>query len=69
MQLSDGSINEQCNQFAECDIYAAFGAAGKVMWNAEYINGSGTSGCDSTEYENRYCDANTMKSCSIRVLT
>ena len=49
-QLFDGSINEQCHQYSECDIYAGFGAAGKVMWNAEYINTSGTSDCDSTEY-------------------
>lgn len=32
----DASLNEQCQQHAECNLYAPFIAAGKAAWNAEY---------------------------------
>jgi hypothetical protein len=32
----DFSINEQCHEFGECDLLAAFIASGKPVLNAEY---------------------------------
>jgi len=57
----DGSLNEQCHQYSECDTYAGFGAAGKSMWNAEYLNASSTSNCGSTSYKSAYCSNTSMK--------
>jgi hypothetical protein len=57
----DGSLNEQCHQYSECGTYAKFGAAGKVMWNAEYINSSSTSSCNNTTFKSAYCGTKGMK--------
>jgi hypothetical protein len=32
----DFAVNEQCHQYAECDGYSVFTAAGKPVFNAEY---------------------------------
>lgn len=34
----DFSVNEQCNQYNECDRLTAFVSAGKPVFNAEYAN-------------------------------
>ena len=41
----DASLNEQCHDYDECDSYAAFAAAGKSLFNAEY----------NSEVEPSYC--------------
>ena len=32
----DFAVNEQCHQFNECGVYAAFASSGKPVFNAEY---------------------------------
>jgi hypothetical protein len=51
----DGSLNEQCQQYNECNLYSPFIKAGKAAWNAEYTTlncgapaGMKTLGYDST---------------------
>ena len=34
----DFQVNEQCHEFDECDVVAAFVAAGKPVFNAEYLD-------------------------------
>jgi hypothetical protein len=49
----DGSLNEQCHQYAECDAYAPFAAAGKPMFNAEYPNTPTPSFCGTPGMKTR----------------
>jgi hypothetical protein len=32
----DFAVNEQCNEYSECDAYSAFTGANKPVFNAEY---------------------------------
>ena len=46
----DGSLNEQCHQYNECYTYAAFAAAGKPTFNAEYPKTVNTGYCGTSFY-------------------
>jgi hypothetical protein len=45
----DGILNEECNKYSECDTLAAYPAAGKPAWNAEYT--------DDGETTAKFCSA------------
>lgn len=36
IDLFDFSVNEECHEYDECDVYAPFIDAGKPVFNAEY---------------------------------
>ena len=38
----DWAIDEQCNQYSECDLFAPFVTAGKAVFNAEYSGSTST---------------------------
>lgn len=38
----DGILDEECNQYSECDTLAPYVAAGKPAWNAEYTEDGAT---------------------------
>lgn len=44
----DGTLNEECNEYNECNTLAAFVSAGKPVFNAEYQSGTGFCSSDNT---------------------
>ena len=54
------SVNEQCAEFDECDIYAAFTRANKPVFHIEYPKGDDTNNNDdvTTEQKKKACTAN-----------
>ncbi|KIZ04285.1 hypothetical protein MNEG_3671 [Monoraphidium neglectum] len=41
----DFFVNEQCNQYSECGMYAPSKVAGKPVWNIEYTSTNFNKGC------------------------
>ncbi|HVW24257.1 MAG TPA: endo alpha-1,4 polygalactosaminidase [Polyangiaceae bacterium] len=50
----DGVLDEECNQYSECDALAPYPAAGKPAWNAEYT--------DDGETTSKFCSADASAS-------
>ena len=48
----DWALNEQCNQYSECDTENVFVNANKAVFNAEYSGGTGFCSADAAEHIN-----------------
>jgi hypothetical protein len=48
----DWSLNEECNQYHECDLLAPFTAHNKAVFNAEYVGGTAFCPADAAKHIN-----------------
>jgi hypothetical protein len=52
--VADWALNEQCNNYSECDGYVSFIQAGKAVFNVEYTNPDGMTAA-------KFCPADNAK--------
>lgn len=55
ISLMDYSINEQCHQYNECNLYQPFIKAGKPVFNVEYPKGDSTNNTKAVKNTTKYC--------------